>query len=117
MDIEAFRAHCLAKPGATEDLPFGEDTLVFKVCGKMFALCSIADYANGVTLKCDPEQAVELRETYTQVKPGYHMNKAHWNTILPASGLPDGLLQEWVDASYHLVATKLPKKLKQELGI
>lgn len=99
----------MAKKGVTEELPFDEDTLVFKVCGKMFALCSLSEYSNGISLKCVPETALQLRETYTQVKPGYHMNKAHWNTILPEAGLPDALLKEWIDLSYLLVVQKLTK--------
>lgn len=117
MHIEAFRDFCLAKPGATEELPFGADTLVFKVCGKMFALCSLSAYSKGITLKCDPQHAVELREQYTQVLPGYHMSKAHWNTVLPEAGLPDALLQQWIEASYALVVAKLRKDQQQTLHI
>ncbi|OKL41466.1 MmcQ/YjbR family DNA-binding protein [Pontibacter flavimaris] len=117
MNIEEFREYCLAKAGTTEETPFDEDTLVFKVCGKMFAMCSIADYAKGINLKCEPERSVELREQYPQVKPGYHMNKLHWNTVLPEAGLPDTLLKQWTDDSYLLVAGKLKKALRQELGL
>lgn len=116
MHIEAFREYCLAKPGATEETPFDEDTLVFKVCGKMFALCSISDFDRGVNLKCNPEEAVALREAYPQVRPGYHMHKAHWNTVLPEAGLSDVLLQQWIDASYTLVCAKLTKAQKLELA-
>jgi len=83
----------------------------------MFALCSISDFGSGIALKCDPQHAVELREKYVQVKPGYHMSKIHWNTVLPEAGLPDLLLQQWIDDSYKLVASKLPKKQQQELNI
>lgn len=117
MNIEDFRDYCLAKPGTTEETPFDEDTLVFKVCGKIYALCSIAEYSNGINLKCDPEKAVELRESYTQVKPGYHMSKIHWNTVLPEAGLPHNLIREWIDDSYTLVASKLKKAQQQELGL
>lgn len=117
MNIETFRDYCLAKPGVTEELPFDEDTLVFKVAGKMFALCSIAEFQNGVNLKCDPEKAVELREEYHQVKPGYHMSKVHWNTVLPEAGLADELIKSWIDESYRLVANKLPKYKRLELGV
>ncbi|WP_161887691.1 MmcQ/YjbR family DNA-binding protein [Pontibacter russatus] len=116
MNIEDFRAHCLSKPGVTEELPFGPDTLVFKVAGKMFALCSISDYGSGVALKCDPEQAVEFREKYPQVKPGYHLSKVHWNTVLPEAGLPDPFLQQWIDDSYRLVTAKLTRKQRQAIG-
>jgi predicted DNA-binding protein (MmcQ/YjbR family) len=117
VNIEEFRNYCLAKAGSTEELPFDEDTLVFKVCGKMFALCSISDFEAGINLKCDPEKANELRELYFQVKPGYHMSKVHWNTVLPESGLPDKLILQWIDDSYLLVASKLTKALKKEIGL
>ncbi|MEJ8756587.1 MmcQ/YjbR family DNA-binding protein [Pontibacter sp. H259] len=117
MHIEAFREYCLAKPGTTEEMPFDEDTLVFKVCGKMYALCSLSEYENGIALKCDPERAVELREKYNQVKPGYHMNKLHWNTVLPEAGLPENLLLELIDDSYRLVAAKLTRAQKTSIGL
>ena len=118
MNIEDFRDYCLAKNGVTEALPFDEDTLVFKVCGKMFALCSLSAYQNGINLKCDPELAIELRESYDGlVKPGYHMSKVHWNTVLPEAGLPDHLLKIWIDNSYLLVASKLTKIQKAEIGM
>ncbi|MBB6610281.1 MmcQ/YjbR family DNA-binding protein [Pontibacter sp. Tf4] len=116
MHIEALREYCLAKPGTTEELPFDEDTLVFKVCGKMFALCSISEFENGIALKCNPDEAVELREKYPQVKPGYHMSKKHWNTVLPEAGLPEQLLLQMIDASYNLVVAKLTKAQKMQLG-
>lgn len=116
MHIEAFREYCLAKPGTTEELPFDEDTLVFKVCGKMYALCSISEFEKGLALKCDPELAVSLREQYDQIKPGYHMNKQHWNTVLPEAGLPPQLLLSMIDDSYALVASKLTKVQKQIIG-
>lgn len=82
----------------------------------MFALCSISDYGSGITLKRDPEKAIELCEKYPQVKPGYHMNKTHWNTVLPEAGFPDYLLQQWIDDSYRLVAAKLTKQQRQSIG-
>ena len=117
MHIEAFREYCLAKPGTTEELPFDEDTLVFKVCGKMYALCSISEFEKGVALKCDPQRAVELREQFPQIRPGYHMNKLHWNTVLTEAGLPENLLLTLIDHSYSLVAAKLTKSQKQAIGI
>ncbi|NEM98843.1 MmcQ/YjbR family DNA-binding protein [Pontibacter burrus] len=114
MHIEAFREYCLTKQATTEELPFDEDTLVFKVAGKMYALCSISEFENGIALKCDPEKAVALREQYPQVKPGYHMNKQHWNTVLPEAGLHDALLQQMIDESYALVVAKLPLKVRRE---
>ena len=112
MNIEELRDYCLAKPGSTEDLPFDEDTLVFKVSGKMFALCSLSEYGKGIALKCDPEKAILLREQYYQILPGYHMNKNHWNTVLPESGLAPDLLRSLIDDSYTLVVAKLPKAKK-----
>ncbi|MBX0332076.1 MmcQ/YjbR family DNA-binding protein [Pontibacter sp. HSC-14F20] len=112
MNIEDFRDYCLAKPATTEEMPFDQDTLVFKVKGKMFALCSLSEYGKGIALKCDPEQAILLREQYPQVLPGYHMNKQHWNTVLPEAGLPLDILKSLIDDSYTLVVAKLPKSQK-----
>jgi predicted DNA-binding protein (MmcQ/YjbR family) len=102
VDIERFRAHCIAKPDVTEDFPFGPDTLVFRVKGKLFALCDVNDF-DGVNLKCDPERAIELRERYAGITPGYHMNKKHWNTVATDGSVPDRLVLELVDHSYALV--------------
>ncbi|WP_116542698.1 MmcQ/YjbR family DNA-binding protein [Pontibacter virosus] len=112
MNIEDFRDYCLAKPGTTEELPFDEDTLVFKVGGKMFALCSLSEYRKGIALKCNPVHAVVLREQYAQILPGYHMNKKHWNTVLPLAGLEPDFLKSLIDHSYTLVVANLPKALK-----
>ncbi|GAB2536238.1 MmcQ/YjbR family DNA-binding protein [Rufibacter soli] len=117
MNIEEFREYCLAKPHVAETLPFDQDTLVYKVAGKMFALCSMSDYAAGLALKCDPEWAMELREQYPAIQPGYHMNKKHWNTVLPEAFLPPGLLTQLIDHSYDLVVKGLPKKVREELGL
>lgn len=114
MDIEEFRDYCLSKPGTTEECPFGPDTLVFKVMGKMFALCSISEFGD-VNLKCDPERAVELREQYDQINPGYHMNKTHWNTVT-LEGLSKVFICELIDHSYELVKDSLPKKIREELN-
>lgn len=114
MDIEEFRLYCLSKPGTTEECPFGPETLVLKVKGKVFALCSIDDFRS-INLKCDPEKAVILREQYEQVKPGFHMNKAHWNTVI-VEGLPKILVKELIDHSYALVRSGLPKKIREELS-
>ncbi|MDF9797186.1 putative DNA-binding protein (MmcQ/YjbR family) [Catalinimonas alkaloidigena] len=115
MDIESFRAFCLVKKGVTEEFPFDEQTLVFKVAGKMFALTHV-DSFESVNLKCDPDQAELLREQYQEVIPGYHMNKKHWNTVLLTGSIGDKLLQKWVDDSYALVVKGLPKKLQSELN-
>ena len=114
MNIEEIRDHCLAKPGVTEGLPFGEDTLVFKVGGKIFLLISITDSTH-FNVKCDPERAVELREQYTEVQPGYHMNKKHWNTVSTDGNLIRQQLSEMIDHSYELVLKSLPKNLQAEI--
>ena len=109
MHLDAFRDHCLALPGAEETLPFGPDTLVFKVGGKMFAL------PPSVNLKCDPERAVELREQYDAITPGWHMNKVHWNTVGLQADVPDDVIRELADHSYALVRASLPKRIRAEL--
>ena len=117
MNIEELREYCLNKKGTTEELPFDENTLVFKVMGKMFALTSLIRIPFTVNLKCDPERALELREQYPAVQPGYHMNKKHWNTINFEDGsLNNAFLLELVDHSYNLVVLKLTKKVQQELS-
>ena len=114
MNIESFRTYCLSLKGTEEGLPFGPDTLVFKVMGKLFALTSI-DTFTSVNLKCDPEEAIELRERYDAVIPGYHMNKKHWNTVLMDGRISDALVKEWTLKSYELVVKSLTKKMKEEL--
>ncbi|MEZ4739835.1 MAG: MmcQ/YjbR family DNA-binding protein [Flavobacteriales bacterium] len=114
MTLEQFRAHCLKKPGFSEDLPFGPDVLVFRVAGKMFALMDVDTFVS-VNLKCDPERAVELREQYPGITPGYHMNKQHWNTVLTDDSVPGKLLLELADHSYELVRDSLPKKVREGL--
>ncbi|MCC2546248.1 MmcQ/YjbR family DNA-binding protein [Hymenobacter sp. BT175] len=108
MNIEEYRDYCLLKPGVTEETPFGPDTLVFKVGGKMFALTDINDFSS-INLKCDPEKAVQLREEFDYVLPGYHMNKQHWNTVQIGTGATDRQLKEWIDHSYELILNSLPK--------
>lgn len=103
MDIETLRDYCLSKPGAAESFPFGEDTLVFKVDTKIFLLTTLSDGAR-FNVKCDPERAVELRERYPEVQPGYHMNKRHWNTVDMNGRLTHQQLYEMIDHSYQLVA-------------
>jgi len=92
----------LKKESVTEEFPFGEDVMVFKVKGKMFALTDVETFSS-INLKCDPEKETELREQYGAVQPGYHMNKKHWNTVMIDGSLPDKLLKEWIDHSYELV--------------
>ena len=115
MHIEAFRTYCLNKKGVEETLPFGEDTLVFKVMGKMFSLTSFSE-PNKCNLKCNPDYAFDLRAQYPSISPGYHMNKQHWNTIVYNQDVPDKLIIELIDHSYQLVVDGLTKKLKQELA-
>jgi len=115
MDVESFREYCLAKPGATEETPFGEDVLVFKVAGKMFALAPLDEVPARANLKCDPDFALELRDRYEQVQPGYHMNKKHWNTVEIDSGIPNAELRKMIDHSYELVVKSLPKAQRAKL--
>jgi predicted DNA-binding protein (MmcQ/YjbR family) len=114
MDLEEFREYCLAKRAVTEGTPFGETVLVFKVGGKMFALVALDEIPATANLKCDPDLALELRDRYEQVQPGYHMNKKHWNTVEIESGIPDAELRKMIDHSYELVVKSLPKS-KREL--
>ena len=112
MDAAEFREYCLTKAGATEGTPFGPDVLVFKVGGKMFALTALDEVPTTVNLKCDPDLALDLRDRYEQVKPGYHMNKKHWNTVEIESGIPNGELRRMIDHSYELVTKSLPKAVQ-----
>ncbi|WP_149276594.1 MmcQ/YjbR family DNA-binding protein [Pareuzebyella sediminis] len=115
MNIEAFREYCLSKKGVSEELPFGPDTLVFKVMGKMFALSGLERHPPQVNLKCDPDRAISLREEYDgAIIPGYHMSKVHWNTLM-LEELPPKLIIELTDHSYALVVAKLTKKMRSEL--
>ncbi len=115
MNIEAFRSYCLAKKGVEEAFPFGEETLVFKVMGKIFAITGLDSTEFRVNLKCDPDRALELREAYEDIVPGWHMNKQHWNTVYFENGLPTALLKELIDHSYDLIVRSLPKSVQSEL--
>lgn len=115
MDIEQFRTYCLSKAGTTEDTPFGPDVLVMRVGGKIFALCDI-DRFQSINLKCEPAKAIELREQYPGIIPGYHMNKKHWNTVLTDGSVPEKLVRELIDESYRLVMASLPKAEREKLG-
>ncbi|MGE5432173.1 MAG: MmcQ/YjbR family DNA-binding protein [Syntrophomonadaceae bacterium] len=112
MDIEAFREYCLKKKGVIEDYPFNEETLVFKVINKIFALTPLEKIPLSVNLKCDPERAIELRERYESVLPGYHMNKKNWITVIMDNTIPDKVFKELVDHSYDLVVQGLKKQDK-----
>jgi predicted DNA-binding protein (MmcQ/YjbR family) len=114
MNIEEFREYCLIKKGVTESFPFDETTLVFKVMDRMFALTDTLDKFS-INIKCDPEKAVELRERYPAVTPGYHMNKKHWNTVQIDGSVSDELLIKWIDESYDLIVAKLPKSVRGKL--
>lgn len=118
MNLETYYEYCLSKKGVTEHFPFDEDTLVFKVGGKMFALSSLSQWEKGepsVNLKCDPDRAQELRAQYDDIKPGYHMSKIHWNTIAVNKDVLDSLIKELIDHSYELVFKSLTKKIQSEI--
>jgi predicted DNA-binding protein (MmcQ/YjbR family) len=114
MNIEEIREYCLEKTGVTESFPFDETTLVFKVMGKMFCLVNL-DHEPGLLLKNSPEKIVDMRERFSFVLPGYHMNKAHWNLVMMDYPVSGDLLKQWVDESYNLVVGGLPRKIKDEL--
>ena len=119
MNIDNFREYCLRKPGTTEEFPFDNETLVFKVMGKMYALTALKSWEVGeprINLKCDPERALELRAEHPEsVLPGWHMNKKHWNTVMLNGEITFKQLQQFVDDSYNLIVSGLTKKLKEQL--
>lgn len=115
MNIETFREYCLSKPAATEGTPFGPENIVFKVEGKMFALATLDEVPSAVNLKCDPDLALELRDRYEQVSPGYHMNKKHWNTVVLDGVIPQAEIRKMIDHSYDLVVQSLPKAKRKTL--
>ena len=118
INIENFREYCLSKPHTTEGMPFGNDVLVFKVGthekNKMFALCGLEPF-DSINLKCDPQRAIELREEYSGIIPGYHMNKQHWNTCAVDGSIPEELIWELVDHSYELILSSLPKGVQKTI--
>jgi len=116
MNIEDLRDYCISKKGVEETLPFGPDTLVFKVMGKAFLLCGLDENPIQFNVKCDPEKAIELREHYDCVKPGFHMNKKHWNTIIVEGNANVKLLRSWIDDSYDLVVKGLTKVEQKKLS-
>lgn len=118
MNLETYYEYCLSKKGVTEHFPFDEDTLVFKVGAKIFALSSLSQWEKNepsVNLKCDPERAQELRAEYDEIKPGFHMNKVHWNTVSLNGNLPEAFVKELIDHSYELVFKSLTKKIQNEV--
>ncbi len=119
MNIEEFHQLCSSMPGVTEHFPFDQDTLVFKVGGKMFALASLTEWEKGnpgANLKCDPQRAIELREQYRGITPGYHMNKVHWNSVSANDDVPPALFNELLRHSYQLVLGSLPRKIQQQIA-
>lgn len=117
MDLASVCELCLSLPHVEETVPFGPDTLVFKVAGKVFALTSPEEFPARVNLKCDPDKAVALREEHAGITPGYHMNKRHWNTVVLDGALPPGLVRELVRHSYDLVVAGIPAAKRRELGL
>ena len=117
MNIEQIRTYCLTKQQVTEHFPFDDNVLVFKVAGKMFLLTGLDTWEKGepaINLKCDPEYALELREQYESIEPGYHMSKKHWNTIRLFKGKLDWtFIKEQIDNSYNLIVMSLPKKVRE----
>ncbi|MGM5630883.1 MmcQ/YjbR family DNA-binding protein [Apibacter raozihei] len=115
MNIEEFRDFCLQLPGTSECFPFDEHTLVFKVMDKVYALTKLNTEDFRVNLKCEPSYALELRDLYSDIQPGYHMNKKHWNTVSFAGGIPDKVLKTLIEHSYKEVEKKLTKKQRSDL--
>ncbi|MFM2291072.1 MAG: hypothetical protein RIS29_885 [Bacteroidota bacterium] len=116
MNIEELRDHCLSLKGATEDFPFDEFTLVLKVQGKMFGLIPLDNPETQITLKCDPERAIELRDEYEAITAAWHFNKKHWNTVRIDPSISKALLTELIQHSYDLVVAGLTRKLREELN-
>ena len=116
MNASELRAWCLEQPGAFEDFPFGPEHSVFKVAGKMFALSALERTPLEVSVKCEPELAVGLRESYPAIRPGYHLNKRHWNTLTLDRSLPDQLVRDMIEDSYDLVVSALPRRTREQLG-
>jgi predicted DNA-binding protein (MmcQ/YjbR family) len=116
MDAAGLRAWCLRQRGAIEDFPFGPEASVFKVGGKMFALSALERTPLEVSVKCEPDLAVALRDTYPAIRAGYHLNKRHWNTITLDGSLPDRLVRDLVEDSYDLVVSALPARVREQLG-
>lgn len=125
MTLDSFLDYCMAKPGVTQEYPFNGDCAWLKVAGKMFALVNVSEMKMGIeevpsfyfaNLKCDPEKAIELREEFEAIEPGWHMSKKHWNTIYFDRGIKDSMIRELIDHAYELVYNKLPEKVKKELA-
>ena len=117
LSVESLREHCRSKVGSPETFPFDLRTLVFKVAGKMYALCGIDSDPLELSLKCDPDEAEALRQLYPAVKPGYHLNKRHWNTVTLDGSTDDEVVLEWLDRSYELVVAGLPRRDREALAV
>ena len=115
MNIEEIREYCLAKPAVTEGFPFNDTALVFKVAGKMFALLDLSEDSRGISLKCDPELAIELREKHPEVTGAWHFNKTHWNAVILTGRIKNQQLMEWIDHSYELVVKSLPRSRQEKM--
>ena len=115
MNNEEIREYCIAKPEVTEGFPFNDTALVFKVMGKMFALLDLSEDSKGISLKCDPELAIELRELHPEVTPAYHFNKQHWNGVNLKGSISNTQLEEWIDHSYELIVAGLKKADREAL--
>jgi predicted DNA-binding protein (MmcQ/YjbR family) len=116
MTADELREWCLSRPGAVEEFPFTDEHSVFKVGGKMFAISALGRMPLDVSVKCEPELAVQLRDTYSAIRPGYHLNKRHWNTITVDGSLPDAFLRDLIEDSYDLVVAGLPRRVREALG-
>ena len=116
MDATELRSWCVEQAGAIEDFPFGPETSVFKVAGKLFALSALDRDPLAVSVKCEPDLAVALRDSYPAIRPGYHLNKRHWNTITLDGSLPDQLVRDLIEDSYDLVVSALPQRVREQLG-
>ncbi|MEP7267604.1 MAG: MmcQ/YjbR family DNA-binding protein [Saprospiraceae bacterium] len=114
MNLEEFRIYCLSKPNTEETIPFGPDALVFKTNGKIFAITNLAEERFRVNLKCDPDYAIELRDEYEEIIPGWHMNKKHWNTIYLDGDLKLKLIKELIDHSYELINSSIKRTVKKK---
>ena len=114
MELEQIREYCLAKKHVTEDMPFGDGTLCYRVMDKIFLLANISSKPLRINLKCDPENAEALRDKFENVVPSYHMNKKHWNTIIIDHSLKSSYIKEWIDWSYQLIVASLPKSIRKD---
>ncbi|MCP4396287.1 MAG: MmcQ/YjbR family DNA-binding protein [bacterium] len=116
MELESLRKYLTNRKGISEEIPFGPEALVFKVLGKMFAILAWQESPLKISLKCDPEHALALRDIYAAVQPGYHLHKKHWNTVTLDGSVPEGEIRQWIDESYRLVVKGLKKADREKLG-